>query len=351
MKNAPFYFEIKDIMTQFVSAFNDIIISRHDKNKNVRSRVHVRYVYAPKQRVVHDLTNKARHITLPVVAVNITGISRDVDRVFNKIEGSYHLINEANRLDRGLSDHVLQPVPIDISVNMSILARYQTDVEQIVSNFVPYNDPYIVLSWKLPEQFTSTEQEIRSEVLWSGDLALTYPETLSSTEPYRLSCDTQFTIKTWLFKRETSPVSNIYKITANYKSIEDSPFMDPDYDEIERSYIDTVGPPLTAAPSVTHTDNQHGNITNIFGYNFDSTLGIYVSGHDTNSSHESVNVKPFDTDNLNEEYPAFTAVPLKYEIINNNYMIMDTKDVKYDINDVLILRNEGGYIQLNVSDI
>ena len=31
MKESPFYFEIKDIMTQFVAAFNDIVIKRHNK--------------------------------------------------------------------------------------------------------------------------------------------------------------------------------------------------------------------------------------------------------------------------------------------------------------------------------
>ena len=135
MKSNPFYFEIKDVMTQFVAAFNDIIINRHDKDKNVRSRAHVRYVYSPKQRVVHDLTNKARHITLPVVAVNISGIARDNDRVFNKLEGTYLKYGESHESHH--TDHILQPVPVNIDVNMSILARYQTDIEQIISNFVP----------------------------------------------------------------------------------------------------------------------------------------------------------------------------------------------------------------------
>ena len=101
MREQPFYFEIKDIMTQFVGAFNNIIISRHGKDRKERSKVHVRYVYAPKQRVVHDLTNKARHLTLPVVAVNITGVSRDEGRVFNKLEGSYFASEETRRKQEG----------------------------------------------------------------------------------------------------------------------------------------------------------------------------------------------------------------------------------------------------------
>ena len=62
MKNQAYYFEIKDIVTQFVSAFNDVVINRYNKNKNVVDRINVRYVYAPKERVLHDLVNKSQHL-------------------------------------------------------------------------------------------------------------------------------------------------------------------------------------------------------------------------------------------------------------------------------------------------
>ena len=45
------------------------------------------------------------------------------------------------------------PVPVNLEVSMSILARYMQDVDQIVSNFVPYNNPYIILSWKVPDDY------------------------------------------------------------------------------------------------------------------------------------------------------------------------------------------------------
>ena len=323
MRDSPFYFEIKDIMTQFVSAFNDIIIKRHDRDKNPVSRVKVRYVYAPKQRVVHDITNKARHITLPVVAVNIAGISRDQDRVFNKIEGSYYTPNETNRYvpktnSTTKSDHMLQPVPIDITVNMSILARYQTDVEQIISNFIPYNDPYIVISWKIPAGITEQEQEIRSEVMWSGDMSMDYPDSLTSTDPFRLACDTSFTIKSWLFKKQTAPINNIYKITANYSMKNDFSFIAPYYSDTERSWLETVGPTLTAAPFMTHV-NGH-NIKTITGYNFNSTTNVYVSG---GSYTNTIAVEPFTDANLSTLYPAFTALPVPYTILNDNQIQVD----------------------------
>ena len=89
MKGDPFYFEIKDVLTQFIAAFDDVVISRYNKERVIKDKIQVRYVYAPKQRVLHDLVNKAKHITLPAIAVSISSIKRDEKRVFNKLSGSY----------------------------------------------------------------------------------------------------------------------------------------------------------------------------------------------------------------------------------------------------------------------
>ena len=352
MREQPFYFEIKDIMTQFVGAFNNIIISRHDKDRDVRSKVHVRYVYAPKQRVVHDLTNKAKHLTLPVVAVNIGSVSRDESRVFNKIEGSYFASEETHlgsiRSEKSQTTYRMpQPVPINIEVNMSVLARYQTDVEQIISNFVPYNDPYIVISWKLPEGFSSKDEEIRSEVLWNGNLSMNYPDELSGTTPYRLACDTSFTIKTWLFKKHRSPVNNIFQITTNLSPVpeinSDFSFITPYYDELtESSYTSGLGPPLTAAPFITHIDTERYEENEILGYNMSSTTGVYLSSNEINSL-SGVEVVPFTDSYLSSIYPSFSGVPINYNIVNDNKVYFDLPEVPENMTYDLIIQNIGGY--------
>ena len=88
MKNRAFHFEIKNLLTQFVAAFDDTVISRFDKNRNANSNIEVRYVFAPKQRVMYDIVNKAQNLTLPVVAINLDSVSRDETRVFNKLATS-----------------------------------------------------------------------------------------------------------------------------------------------------------------------------------------------------------------------------------------------------------------------
>lgn len=207
-------------MVQFVSAFNNVIISRYNKDRAVVDKIQARYLYAPKQRVLHDLVNKAQHITLPVVAVSIGNIQRDETRVFNKIFGSY---NYAGSTDEGIptsSKYLPSPVPINIGVNMSILSKYQTDMDQILSNFIPYSNPYIVISWPLPQKIAGEIQEIRSEVEWSGSIDMTYPTDLDPNQPARVSADTTFTIKGWLFPDKTqSDGQNILYVDAKFTPV------------------------------------------------------------------------------------------------------------------------------------
>lgn len=351
MRSSPFYFEVKDAITQFVAAFNDIVIKRHDRYRNTRSHVKVRYVYSPKQRVIHDLTNKARHITLPVVAVSTSSISRDESRVFNKLYGTYMSEQERHpsfpRTDKAaVSYNIPQPVPVNISVNMSILARYQTDIEQILSNFIPYNDPYIMISWKVPAPFFPKEQEIRSEVLWSGDINMDYPDQLSSNEPYRLSCDTSFTIKTWLFKRASEqPISNIYKITTNTTPVLSFDDLDGD---TQSSTTNTFGPPLTAAPYITHV-GEYGDMRTVMGYNFQSTTNVYLSSTEINQL-SGQHVDPHGDRQISTHFPAFTGVPVDFDMVNDNIINVDTTILSDNKPTDIIILNAGGYGSINLSD-
>lgn len=220
VKNQTFHFEIKDLVTQFVAAFDDIIIKRYDKNRVPQNDVQVRYVYAPKQRVLYDLVNKAQNLTVPVVAININSVSRDESRVFNKLAGFY-VSRGAGELDTQINSQFYRtPVPVNIQVNMSVITKFQTDMDQIISNFVPYNNPYIILSWKVPFTIlqSTVPQEIRSEVLWDGGITLSYPTDIAANEKYRIVGDTAFTIKGWLFPYVQNPAGNIFYIDTNFRT-------------------------------------------------------------------------------------------------------------------------------------
>ena len=172
MKNQYYGFELKDMIRQFITAFNSIVINRYNKNKDVVDQIKCSfYSKAP----------------------SVSGGSID-------------------------SDHLKTPLPVNVGINMSIMTKFQTDMDQIISNFAPYNNPYIVMSWIIPtSQNLASNYEIRSEVLWSGDISLDYPIEVSGTQPARVIANTNFTIKGWLFKGPAaSDTKNIFTIDQDF---------------------------------------------------------------------------------------------------------------------------------------
>lgn len=217
MKKQSFSFEIQDLLIQFLAAFNNVVINRYnDKTREEGQKIQVRYVYAPKQRVLYDLINPAQNLVLPVVAVTIGSIARDSGRVFSKNSG---LLSPSTREGHVLPEtpYFKTPVPINITVNMSILAKNQLDMDQILGNFIPYNNPYIIIAWKVPEKFVNYTQEIRTEVLWDGNINLNYPVEINNAQKAQIVAETSFTIKGWLFPHANdSKVKNIYTVNADF---------------------------------------------------------------------------------------------------------------------------------------
>lgn len=217
MKKQSFSFEIQDLIIQFLAAFNNVIINRYEgKNREPGQKVQVKYVYAPKQRVLYDLVNPAQNLILPVVAITIGSVSRDANRVFSKNSG---FLSPSTRTGTLLPEtpYFRTPVPVNIVVNMSILTKNQLDMDQIIGNFVPYANPYIVIAWKVPEKFVGYTQEIRTEVLWDGNISLNYPVEVNNTQKAQIVAETSFTIKGWLFPyAEDNKIKNIFTVNADF---------------------------------------------------------------------------------------------------------------------------------------
>lgn len=218
MQNRAFHFELKDLLTQFIAAFDDVVIGRHNKNREELEQIKVRYIHAPKERIIYDLVNKAQNITLPVVSISVTSLARAEKRVFNKIPGMDLPIKKTE--EPKAITHIPMPVPVDVQVSMSILASYQSDLDQIISNFAAYSNPYIILSWKIPSEFKLSDiNEIRSKVMWDGSISYEYPIDIDASAKPRFIATTNFTIEGWLFpEAPTDDIKQIYFVNANLHS-------------------------------------------------------------------------------------------------------------------------------------
>lgn len=220
MKQYSYYFEVKDLVLQFLAAFDNVVIKRYDKNRNPLTTQQVRYVYAPKQRVLFDLVNPAQNVTLPCISITINSISRDNNRVFNKNAGFYAHGTPTERAPGGVSYYYKAPVPVNVEISMSIIARYQSDMDQILSNFIPFNNPYIILSWTVPKEFNLPyTQEIRTEVAWNGSINMEYPTDINGQQKAQIIANTGFTIKGFLFPDPQDPVNNIFRIDVSMTAV------------------------------------------------------------------------------------------------------------------------------------
>ncbi len=346
------------MLTQFVAAFDDIVIGRFNKNREEKDKINVRYVYAPKQRVLYDLVNENKTLTLPVVSVNVNNISRDETRVFNKLDGFYY---QGNVGEDKVSRHIKAPVPVNISLSVSVLTRYQTDMDQILSNFVPFCNPYVVISWKVPEKFNlSVDQEIRSEVLWNGDVSMNYPTELNSSQKARVTADTSFTIKGWLFKDTDDPSGNIFFIDSNFKTETQLEY----YDNFDALSDNTYNPPVsTGLESRTDTFEVSGSpyITDMFyngiklfddlilpnnasgnvilnGYSFTNTETVLFSTNDS-SIYTSLTSLPATT-----RQPSISGQSIPFTIINDNTLSFDLPSLSAGNGNVrFIPYNAAGY--------
>jgi hypothetical protein len=281
MKNYTHHFELQDILKMFSNAFNDIIIKRYNKDRAPEDQIHVNFKYAPKTRVLYDLVQKEGGIKLPCIAISIGGIKRNQNRVFNKIDGAYF----SNFPTQDSYKHLLQPVPIDLTVNMSIITNFQSDMDQILTNFIPYSDPYVVISWKWPDIIPWSDFEIRSHVLWSENVNLQYPIDIANNAPYRIIADTSFTIETWMFKNNPGFEAPIYTIDMSFaamSAITTYEDMLSQENENNTDYIMISARPqfYLAWPYVTYTGDTR-KIT-CQGRMFDYIDNLYLSGSDIN---------------------------------------------------------------------
>lgn len=324
MENHTYHFEIKDLLTQFAAAFDDVVIKRYNKNRVEEQSISVRYVLAPKERVMYDIVNKAQNLTLPVVAMNVSSITRDNNRVFNKLDKIY------NYKDEKSSSYMRTPVPINIEVSVSILARYMEDMDQILSNFIPYSNPYFIISYKEPSS-TQDIVEVRTDVNWSGSINMTSPTDITFSDKFRIIADTAFTIKGWIFKDSNTTTPPVYTIKynginmsknfnlesldneKNYKTITDKLTADTAFNNISGApiitdiFLFTGGSYLRLPPGSTVSGNIPGT-GDAYGaggtYGRGSTLGsdygpgglyseVVITSNDNNQAYSSgsINLK------------------------------------------------------------
>lgn len=293
--------------TMFLNSMSDIMVKRFNVHKEARDQIKTRIVYAPKQRVLNDLLDKDQNIQLPVISCYIGGIARDQGRVFNKILGTFHTPSKSTS-----STNEKGPLPVDVTYNVSIMTRYQQDMDQILSHILPYVNPYFTVSWRTPNR---PDFEIRSNVFWNGSVNVQYPFDIVATQVARCVADLSFVFKGWMFQNPEE-VGNILNVNANFVNniagipieyLLETPTISGS-NENQDTIIYKFSPPQPKV--VVPYSAQIGEIKqfDVWGAGFERITNVYLSGAPL--SNISTLQNPFSSSSLSADYAPFTAVKL-----------------------------------------
>jgi hypothetical protein len=202
--------ETKLAIAAIISVFNNIVISRYDREGNLIRNIPVPVRYAHESTIVKSIRNKDKALQLPIIAIARTSQERDMDRVCDIYQSFFkqgQLYNAAQiksaptqeaREKRYYSYDFRRnmPQPINIGFSVKIWASYEEDLNQILGNFIPFFNPYVAVSSYHPY---NKLEIIRNKLIWDGTIDNELPEELDRDTPQEWKATINFTYQTWFW--------------------------------------------------------------------------------------------------------------------------------------------------------
>mgnify|MGYP001805997913 CR=1 FL=1 len=207
----------KSILT-FGSCFNNITIKRKkeagvDGDPTAIETIRVPIQYGPSQKYIQRIAStpeslrKPYQITLPRISFEVKTAGYDSTR---KVPPTQIIKTPSESGNKQYSQYM--PVPYNLYVELSIIAKNQDDGLQILEQILPYFHPSLTFSVELIEE-THEERDIaivlNGDVTWEDD----YEDDFSTRRT--ITWKIPFLIKTYMF----GPVDvqkDIRKININY---------------------------------------------------------------------------------------------------------------------------------------
>ena len=289
MVKYSYHKETISTLTQVVAAFDDCFVWRFTKDGQKKEKIKVRYVFGPKQRVLYDIVDQAKNITLPACSIEQKNIKRDSSRVQFKDQNIHRQHIGSNNISK-----IPSPIPVSYDLEISFICAYKEDADQIANNIICYMNPYLVISWKVPEEFgLDFIDELRTEVTWSGDISYENPTNIDKQDKYKIVANTSFNVKGWIFPSATQNVAPIYVVRPNFYAVDTgAEIYTYDYPTLSSNEYPTDYLAISAYPEFTNTFykgipitedltiNSHvDHLFTFYGKRFDFNNYWYLSGN------------------------------------------------------------------------
>lgn len=198
----------------FMRLFNNIRIQRQQNNGEVDD-INVICTLGQRSRILKNYQNPERRgqMRLPMIVVNRTGYSRSAQRVNNlHNEVKFEMTSKYRKYD------LLTPIPIDISYDVSVIAKYPSDIDKIASNFMVFfnNDVYVSCEHPKYEGIM-----LNNQVVMQDSVSEEHQDELDGSIDDLITATFQFTFKTYLFGGN----QKVKKLKTDIISTEVSTFM------------------------------------------------------------------------------------------------------------------------------
>ena len=176
----------------FKRIFSNIRIGRTNA-KGEETQLQVPCVFGQRSRILKNLENpeKRGNIKLPMIVINRTGYSRNGDRLNNlHNEVKYELTRSDRRYQ------LMAPVPIDITYDVSVIAKYPSDIDKIASNFMVFFNSDIYVSCQHPKY---EGIKMNNQVIMSDSVSEEHSDEMDGSQDDITTSTFNFTFKTYLF--------------------------------------------------------------------------------------------------------------------------------------------------------
>ena len=211
-----FYHEIiRKTIVSFGTLFNNIEIQHKDNSGNAVSVIKVPISYGPQQKFLARVAQGREYqdgvgttLTLPRMSFEVMGMNYDATRKVSTMQTFKSVNKSTNKMVKAF-----MPVPYNINMQLSILAKLNEDAIQILEQILPYFQPAFNLTIDLvniigeKRDMPITLEGIQMEDNYEGDFL----------ERRALVYTLNFTCKTYLF----GPINNsseglIKKVKTDY---------------------------------------------------------------------------------------------------------------------------------------
>lgn len=243
MEVQSFNAELAIANLMFLRLFNNIIIQRTNA-KGETSPIKINCVLGQRSRIFKNWQNaeKRAAMKLPMIAINRTGYTRNSERLNNLHNEVKYEITSKNR-----SYDLLTPIPIDISYDVVVMAKYPSDIDQIASNFMIMFNSDIYMSCQHPKY---EGIKLNNQIIMSDSVTEEHPDELDGSTNDFITTSFQFTFKTYLFggkgQAKLVPQTVLSTVTSSFMSSYIHEFDSSDMDEIEKYLEDNSSARLSA---------------------------------------------------------------------------------------------------------